>query len=174
METPEKDIMVEPKWSILEDGRGYQVLSVGGLPFVDKDGRRCIRFKIKPDDIVKKRYNLALGKELDEMGNMFFAVLESDLIPLNVYDDANKKWIYVKSFKHEQTDLSDREDFLKRKLAFAERRILLLEGQIIKLSEQLELAKLETGKYVSQASEVFEKSAGAIAQAIRKSDDEKK
>ncbi|MEK6878431.1 MAG: hypothetical protein AABY22_02425, partial [Nanoarchaeota archaeon] len=66
MDNPQKEQLQDPKWSILEDGNGYQVLAQGGLPFVDSSGRRCVKFKIIPDGLVRNRYNLRRGAELDE------------------------------------------------------------------------------------------------------------
>lgn len=175
MDNPQKEIMLDPRWSILEDGNGYQVLSLGGMPFVDKDGRRCIKFKVKPDQVVRKRYNLriGIGGELDDDENMFIICLEGDIIPMNLYDDVNKKWLYVKSFRHEDTNLSEREIFLKRKLDTFEKKVNLLDAKCIKLQEELKLATLQTEQYLSRAGELIEKSAGAIATAIKKKEDDK-
>ena len=175
MDDPQRDVLLEPKNAILQDGNGYQVMIFGGMPFIDSAGRRCIKFKIFPDNIVRKRYNLRKGAELDDTdGTMFITCLEIDIIPLNPYDDANKKWLYVKRFKHDTTNVSDREMFLKGKLNFLDKQVLLLQAKVIKLQEELNLATLQTGKYLSQSAEVIEKSAGAIATAIKKKEEEGK
>lgn len=175
VDDPEKEIMLDPQRGILQDGNGYQVMLMGGMPFVDNNGRRCVKLKIFPDNIVRKRYNLRRGAELNENdGTMFIICLEIDVIPLNPYDDSNRKWLYVKSFKHDATHVSDRESFLKNKLNTYEHQVLLLQAKVIKLQEELNLATLQTGKYLSQSGELIEKSATAIATAIKKKDEEGK
>lgn len=168
---PEKEVMLDPRWSILEDGLGYNVLVLGGVPGHDVEGREIVTFLIKPDDVVRKRYNLRRDVELDNNGNMKITVLKIDLIPLNMYDDANKKWLYVKNLKHEETELSQREINLKNVINFKDRRLLLLEAQILRLAEQLELAKNNPAKFIKQGAEVFQESAKAFSDLIKKDKD---
>lgn len=163
-EKPREEIMIDPRWSILQDGLGYNVLLVGGISYTNTDGEEVVEFTIKPDEIVRKRYNLRYGYELNDMGNMKFIAKKIDLIPLNMYDDANRKWLYVRSLKHEETELSQREKSLKLKIESKDRRILLLEGENIRLSEQLNLAKTSPAKFIQQSSEVFKESAKALAE----------
>lgn len=172
MDNPDKEIMLDPRWAILQDGNGYQVLLLGGMPEIDKTGRRCIKFKIKPDNVVRKRYNLRMGAELDEDGNMFITCLEVDIVPMNIYDDVNKKWLYVKSFRHEETPCSEREMMLKRKLDTYEKRVNLLDAKCIKLQEELKLVTLQTDQYIAKSQEVWEKSAGSMINAINKKKEE--
>lgn len=171
-EQPEREIMLDPRWSILQDGLGYNVLVVGGVPGIDKDGREVVIFTIKPDETVRRRYDLRRGREVDqETGNMRLIVLKKDLIPLNVYDDANKKWLYTKTLKHDPTDLSKREENLKSTIEVKERRILLLEAENIRLQEQLELARTNPAKFIQQGAEVFREAAKGIAELTKKKDD---
>ena len=37
---------------------------------------------------------------LDQNMNMEFRIFEKDIVPLNLYDDANKRWLYIKTFNH--------------------------------------------------------------------------
>lgn len=159
--------MLPPSWSILEDGLGYNVLVIGGIPQIDREGREIIEFTVKVDEIVKKRYNLRRGIELNENDNMKFTVKKIDLIPLNMYDDANKKWLYVNSLKHEPTELSHREANLKTTIATKERRIMLLEAENIRLNEQVMLFRTNPAMAAAQGAEVFEKTAKAVADLIR-------
>jgi hypothetical protein len=170
-ENPKRDIMLDPRWSIFQDGYGYQLLAVGGIGERDKEGREVIRFTVKPDDVVMKRYNLRRGIELDQNGNMELVVLKDDLIALNMYDDANRKWLYVKSLTHNPTDLSNREEDLKKVIKTSKRRILLLEAENIRLAEQLELARTNPAKFIKQGAEVFQESAKAFAEITRKEKD---
>ena len=169
-EEPQKEIMLDPRWSILEDGLGYNVLVVSGVPSIDSDGREIVTFIIKPDETVRKRYNLRRGIELDDNGNMKLNVLKIDLVPLNMYDDANKKWLYVKSLKHDNTTLSQREENLKSVLESKIRRILLLEAETIRLAEQLEIARTNPVKFLQQYKDVFHESAKALAEISMKKD----
>lgn len=167
IEDPEKNIMLSPSWSILEDGLGYNVLVIGGIPKVDKEGREIVEFMIKVDDVVKKRYKLRRGVELSESDTMKLTVLKIDLIPLNMYDDANKKWLYVKSFANETTEVSKREENLKAVMNVKDKRILLLEAENIRLNEQIMLFRTNPAMAASQGAEVFEKTAKAVAELMR-------
>src|SRR3990167_3470426 len=111
-EQPEKEIMVDPKWPIFVDGLGYQLLNTGGMPGIDKDGREIIIFTLIPDEVVRKRYNLRRGVEVDELGRFKLIVLEKDIVFLNPYDEANRKLLYVKTLRHERTNISEREEDL--------------------------------------------------------------
>lgn len=166
MEDPEKEILLDPKWSILEDGLGYNVLVLGGMPSLDLEKREVIIFNIKPDDVVQKRYNLRRGIELDSNGNMKLTVLKTDLIPLNMYDDANKKWLYTKTLKHEPTELSEREVILQKKLNSKDRRILLIEAENIRLQEQLEIARTNPAKFIQQGAEVMREVTKGMGEAM--------
>lgn len=165
-EQPEKEIMVDPRWSILEDGLGYNVLVVGGMPGIDTEGREIVTFTIKPDEIVRKRYNLRRDIELDMNGNMKFIVLKSDLIPLNMFDDANKKWLYTKNLKHESTELSEREINLQKQINTKNKRILLIEAENIRLQEQLELARTNPAKFIQQGAEVMREVTKGMGEAM--------
>lgn len=153
---PETEIMIDPRWSILEDGLGYQVLIVGAIPTVDRDGREVIVFNIKPDDIVRKRYNLRRGIEINDQGNVKLTINRVDLIPLNLYDDANKKWIYVKSFNHDKTELSKREETLKLEIARLNTENSQLDAENIRVNEINELLRTNPGKYLAMSSEYFQ------------------
>jgi hypothetical protein len=162
-DNPEKDIMLSPTWSILEDGLGYNVLVVGGLPRIDSEGREVIEFTVKVDDVVKKRYKLRRGNELNEQDNMKLTVLKHDLIPLNMYDDANKKWLYVKSLLHESTELSQREENLKTIINVKDKRILLLDAENLRLNEQILLFRTNPAMAAAQGAEVFKETMKGIA-----------
>ena len=153
---PEKEIMVEPGWSILEDGLGYQVLAVNGFPTIDKDGRQVIIWTIKPDEKVRKRYNWRGGAEIDDQGNKKITTNKIDLVPLNLYDDANRKWMYVKSFNHDETELSQRERVLKMEMERLRKENSQLDAENIRLNEVIELLRTNPGKYLSMSSEYFQ------------------
>lgn len=173
VDNPETNIMLDPRWSILEDGLGYNVLVVGGLPGIDSEGREIVEFTIKVDDVVKKRYKLRRNIELNEQDNMKLIVLKQDLIPLNMYDDANKKWLYVKSLTNNQTELSQRESNLKTIINVKDKRILLLEAENIRLNEQILLFRTNPAMAAAQGAEVFEKTAKAVADLIQRRPEDK-
>jgi predicted nuclease with TOPRIM domain len=104
---------------------------------------------------------------------MKLIVLKTDLIPLNMFDDANKKWLYTKNIKHEETELSQREAFLQSKLNTKDKLILLLQAEKLRLEEQLELARTNPAKFIKQGAEVFQESAKAFSEMMRKPGDEK-
>jgi len=131
---PQREIMVDPKWSILMDGNGYNVMSTGGLPGVDRDGTEIITLMIKPDDIVRKRYNLRGEQEVNQQGNTKLIVRKIDLIPMNLYDDANRKWLYVKDFNHNDTDLSLREKNLKEIIQQLKKKVIINRGGKYKIT----------------------------------------
>ena len=166
-DNPQKDILLDPRWAVLEDGLGYNVLITGGIPKIDNQGREIVEFMIKVDEVVRKRYNFRRGVELNEQDSLKLVVLKQDLIPLNLYDDANKKWLYVKSLNHEPTELSKREENLKIVINIKEKRMALLEAENIRLNEQLLLFRTNPAMAAAQGAEIFEKTAKAVAELIR-------
>lgn len=168
---PKTEIMIDPRWSILMDGLGYQVLVVGGMPGVDKDGRAVVKFIIKPDEVVRKRYNWRGDAELNEAGNKEIIIAKIDLIPLNLYDDANKKWLYVKSFNHEETDLSQREKILKLELDRKTKENQQLEAENIRLNEINELYRTNPEKAVGANFEIFKSAMQLATSAVSKKED---
>lgn len=169
---PEQDILVDPSWPILFDGHGYDALLVGGIPSKDQEGRKIITLNIKPSSRARKRYDIQPSKDLDPNGNMKLLVLEIDIFVLNPYDKANERWLYVKSFRHEETTMSEREKNLKYELRRMENRVLLLEADVIKLNEQLKIAKTNPTKYYQESLELLQ-SAGKIVADITNKEREK-
>jgi len=165
---PQEEIMLDPTWSILEDGLGYRVLLTGGVPGIDKDGREIVNLSIKPDAIVKKRYNWRFGIEVDNQGNVKLIVLKDDLVPLNLYDDANRKWMYVKSFSHDETNISKWQEHIRKELEVEKRKGLLQDAVIIRLSELLEIAKTNPAKFLKDGMEVYQESLKGLADIINK------
>jgi len=88
---------------------------------------------------------------------MPFTAFKKDLIPLNQFDDANRKWLYIKTFNYDETEISKIGWNLRERLAEEEKRIVILEGELIWLSEQLQLAKTNPAEFLAQGAEVWEK-----------------
>lgn len=165
---PKKDISLTPKWPILIDGLGYGYLLVEGMPSTDRDGREIITLVLKTDEVSRKRYNLTCPKDVDENGYAQKIILRSDLIDMNPFDEANKKWLYVKGFHGEKTNISEREKELKYEIERLKRAMAILDADNIRLNEQLELAKLQPQKFIKQGAEVFQESAKAFSELMRK------
>lgn len=165
---PENEILVEPRWPIVFDGHGYDAALVGGMPGTDNVGRRINTLIIKPGPNARKSYNFRADKELNKNGYMKLIVLENDLVPLNPFDKSNERYIYVKSFKHEDTPLSLRDKNLTIKLESREKTILLLQAEKIRLIEQLEIAKTNPVKFMKQGLEIYEAAGKVIADINKK------
>lgn len=160
--------MIDPRWSILMDGLGYQVLVVEGMPSVDRDGNEVVEFIIKPDEVVRKRYKWRGEQEIDGLGNKKITIAKIDLIPLNMYDDANKKWLYVKSFNHDDTDMSKRESFLKMEISRLKKENLQYEAENLRLNEVNELFRTNPEKALSTSAEFLQKMAQGLSSLTKK------
>ena len=163
---PQEEILVSPENSILEFGDGYIALIQGGIEKEDDEGRQVVDFMIKPSDLLKKRYNIK-DSMLNQNGAMAFRVYKKDLIPLNQFDDANKKWLYIKTFDHHETEISKVSWNLRKRLEEMEKRIIILEGELIWLSEQLQLAKTNPAEFITQGTDVFEKISSKLIDLIK-------
>lgn len=169
---PQRDISLPPEYSILEDGLAYHVLIFGALPGKE-EGREIVTFTIHPNDKVRKRYNWRIGREIDPVtGNMKFKVAKIDLVPMNMYDDANKTWLYVKSFDHEPTELSQREEKLKIQLIQKDNKIELMDAQLLRQNEQLDMAINNPAKFIQQGTEVFKEALKGVTDILRKPEKE--
>lgn len=122
----------------------------------DEEGRKIVDFMIKPSDALRKIYNIKESM-LDRNRNMPFKLYKKDLYPLNQFDDANRKWLYIKTFNHDETEISKIGWNLRKRLEEMEKRIIVLEGELIWLSEQLQLAKTNPAEFATQGMEVFDK-----------------
>ena len=104
---------------------------------------------------------------LDQNRNMPFTAFKKDLIPLNQFDDANRKWLYIKTYTHDETEISKIGWNLRKRLEEMERRIIVLEGELIWLSEQLQLAKTNPAEFITQGTEVFEKIGSKMIEMVK-------
>ncbi len=152
---PKEDILVSPEYATLEFGDGYIALIQGGKEEATSEGEKVVDFTIKPSSSLRKRYDIK-DNVLDRNMNMTFRVKKKDLVPLNLFDDANKKWLYIKNFNHDETEISNIGWSLREQLTEAEKKVIILEGENIWLSEQLQLAKTNPSEFLKQGTEVFE------------------
>ncbi len=98
---------------------------------------------------------------------MPFIAYKKDLIPINQFDDANRKWLYIKNFNHDETEISKIAWSLRERLAEEEKRIIILEGELLWQSEQLQLAKTNPAEFLAQGAEVWEKVMSKTTDILR-------
>lgn len=172
-EKPQEEIIAQPKWGILEFGDGYIAMLQGGLPSVTiRDGKKIVEVIIKPHELLRKRYNIK-DSDLDTNGNTKFQMSEDDLIPLNLFDDANRKWLYKKTYKHQETDLSNHEWVLTKRIEQERMKRVMIEGYLIHLSEQLQLAKNNPAEFLNQGFEYFVKMQESMSGFIKRKEEDK-
>lgn len=165
-EKPKEEILVSPQWTWLVFGDGYTALSNGGIEKKDIEGKDIIEFELKPTDALRKRYNIK-ESELNANRCITKTVYAEDIIVLNQFDDANRKWIYVKNYLGDETDLGKRDWILRKKIQELQTRIVILEGYMIFISEQLKLAKSSPMEFAAQGLEIFEKIASGTIEALK-------
>lgn len=157
MENPRIDITVAPEFSMMIFGDGYIALIQGATEQESEDGEEIIRFTIKPSGTLRKRYNIR-DEQLDSNGNIQdYIVSKKDLIHLNIYDDANRRILYIKTIEHKETEISKVGWDLRKRLEQMEKRVIVLEGELIWLSEQLQLAKTNPMEFASQGIELWDR-----------------
>lgn len=166
IERPEEEILVTPEYAILEFGDGYIALIRGAIKQVLEDGRKVIRFMIEPSNLLRKRYRIG-DNQLNQNRQMPFIAETNDLIPINILDDANRKWLYIKTFNHDETELSNLGQNLRKQLSESQKRVVMLEGEILWLSEQLQLAKTNPQEFAAQGWEMFEKYGSKILELTK-------
>ena len=155
-ERPSEDILVGPEYTILEFGDGYIALIMGGIEDEDENGQQIVKLMIKPSNLLGKRYNIKESM-LNQNGQMPYTIKKDDLIPLNQFDDANKKWLYIKTFGHAETEISKVGWNLRKRLEEMKRRVIVLEGELIWMSEQLQMAKTNPTEFLMQGTDIYEK-----------------
>ncbi len=174
MDNPEKEIVLPPSNTILQDGFGYTSLAGKGVPSRDKDGRDIITYTIEPGEKARRIYNLRRGVELDpQTGTMKLIVLKRDLVFMNLFDDANRIVLYEKSLKGEETEFSNKWKKDQMDKEYMENIILRQDAEIIKLQEELEQAKTNIGKYMKGQSEMFQDQMKAAGDLFRKEEKER-
>lgn len=137
-----------------------------GVEKMDEEGQRIIEFMIKPSDLLKKRYNIRESM-LDRNKNIPFKAYKQDLIALNQFDDANRKWLYLKTYNHDETEVSKVGWEQRKKIAEMQKRIIFVEGELIWLSEQLQLAKTNPAEFATQGMEIFDKVSSRTIEMMR-------
>ncbi len=165
-EKPSEEILVSPEYAILEFGDGYIALIQAGIEGENDDGQKVVDFMIEPSDLLKKRYNIK-DSMLNQNRALPFRVLKNDLIPLNLLDEANKKWLYIKTYDHQETEVSNIGWDLRKRLEGKEKQLWVVQGEMIWLSEQIQLAKTNPAEFIIQGTEVFEKSLSKVLDLVK-------
>lgn len=165
-ERPSEEILVTPEYTILEFGDGYIALIMGGIEEENEKGQKIVKFMIKPSNLLRKRYNIKESM-LNQNGQLPFTVKKDDLIPLNQFDDANKKWLYVKTFSHAETEISKIGWSLRKRLEEMSERVIVIEGELIWMSEQLQLAKTNPTEFITQGTEIYEKLSSNLLELMK-------
>ena len=125
---------------------------------------------IKPSDLLRKRYDIK-DSMLNQNGVLPFKVFKKDLIPLNQFDDANRKWLYINTFTHKETEIGRTGWGLRKRLEYMEKRIIILEGELIWQSEQLQLAKTNPAEFIAQGADVFERISSKFVDILKSKKD---
>jgi hypothetical protein len=159
-----EDILTTPEWSYLEFGDGY-IAQINGAIEKEEDGKKMVEFLLKPSILLRKRHGIS-DEMLNRNGQIDFKVFKGDLIPLNLFDDSNRKWMYIKSFKHDDTPISQIAWDLRKRLEEMENRIMIMEGELIWAYEQLQLAKSNPSEFIAQGLEIFERIGSRFADMI--------
>lgn len=157
MSNPREDITLDPEFAMIIFGDGHLALSQGAKEEEDDKGREIVNFTVKPSAALRKRYDIR-DERLNNHGNIQdYKVLKKDLISLNQFDDANRRILYIKTFEHNETEVSKIAWTLRKRLEEMEIRVIVLEGELIWLSEQLQLAKTNPAEFNAQGLEMLEK-----------------
>lgn len=162
-ENPETDILASPEHSILEFGDGFLATLASGVESVDEKGQIIVDMVILPEDLLKKRYNLP-DSDLNSSGWMHFKVNKIDLVPLNVFDSAKRKWLYLKTFDKQETAISRLSKDLREEIKFLGNELSRQEGDVIFLIEQLDLARNNPAEFMNQGMEMVERAVSISRQ----------
>jgi len=156
MENPGEDILAIPKYPFLIFGDGYMAMIVGGIEKTDKDGRDIVELQIIPEELMRKRYNISRD-QLNVNNVMAFTVLRNDLLPLNLFDKAKERWLYLKTFDRKETDIGNPSKFFRARLEESKKYSWMLEGDNIYLSEQVIASRMNPAEVMAQGTEAMGK-----------------
>lgn len=156
VENPQEDILAIPQYPFLIFGDGYMAMIAGGIEKKDAEGRAIVELQIVPEELMRKRYNITKD-QLNINGVMSYTVLRKDLLPLNVFDKAKERWLYLKTYDREDTDIGNPSKFFRARLEEKEKELWMLEGDNIYLSEQASMMRMNPGEVMTQGTEVLNK-----------------
>lgn len=174
MPNPSETILESPGWATLIFGDGYLALMQGGIENENSGGERIVSVTIKPHSSLRKRYNIK-DSDLNNSGNLEnYQMNKEDIIVLNQWDDANRTVLYIKNYLHQETDLCRVNWDLRKQLQEERTKRVIIEGYLIRLSEDLQLAKQNPAEYISQGLELIEKINNGVITSMRGNKEEEK
>ncbi len=165
-DNPRTEILIQPEWSTLIFGDGHFAMMQAGTIEREEEGVKIIEVTIKPHSNLRKAYNIR-DDELVDGKILSYPMKKIDIIPLNEFDDSQRTFLYIKNYNHKDTDIGNISWDLRTRLEAAYKRIWILEGELIFLSEQIRLAKTNPIEYASQPLEIFDKIYGTIIDAMK-------
>jgi len=165
---PRKEVLAYPQRTLFQDGNGVTFMSIGGVPEVNRDGERIVKFSLQTSPIARKEYNLRQGIEVDDQGCLKDPIIcrESDLVWLNPYSESNRILFYLKSFKHDKTNMSERESFWKIEAEKWKNKFLKMESENLRLHEENNLIRTNPLKWLKQYGEVHKDILNGVAEAL--------
>jgi hypothetical protein len=154
---PREDILLPPQFSILEFGDAFCAqIKPGSREYKDCNGYEWIKLTIHPGEGLIKKYNIK-PDELDINGDFVIQIKKVDYIPLNLYDDTNRTFLYTKNFRGEDTDLSKRYWELTNQVEEYQNKLAIIEAWMIAKSEELMLSETNAIQSLSAPLELFNK-----------------
>jgi hypothetical protein len=166
-DNPREDIKVSPKFSLFLFGDGYMSQIAGPtVEYENKEGVKFIQYTIIPERLLRKKHNIK-DSELNSDGAVTIQVNALDVIPLNIYDDSNRTFLYTKDYLHKETNLSRHFAVLTQRVEEEIKIRVMLEGYLIWYSEQLVLAKTNPAEFVSQGLEVLERVSEKFSDVLK-------
>lgn len=156
VDNPREDILAIAQFPYLIFGNGYFAMIVGGVETQDSEGREIVELQIIPEELLRKRYDIK-KEQLNINGVMTYRVLRKDLIPLNLFDKAKERWLYLKTFDGKETEIGGPSRFLRARLEEREKYCWMLEGDNIYLSEQCISLRMNPGEVMAQGTEAIGK-----------------
>lgn len=155
MKNPSEEILLPPENALLMFGNGYFAQTGSGGIVTEEGGIPLVIIPIKPASPLRKAYNITDDKLTN--GFMKFTMKRKDLYAINEFDNANRVWVYEKSFDHKDTPMSSRSKEILFQLEMYEKMLWVVEGNVFHLLDQLELAKNNPAEYAAQSFELADR-----------------
>jgi len=156
MKNPSEEILLPPENALLMFGNGYFAQTGSGGIVTEEDGIPLVIIPIKPASPLRKAYNITDDK-LNPYGFMKYTMKRKDLYAINEFDNANRVWVYEKSFDHKDTPMNSRSKNILFQLELYEKMLWGVEGNVYHLLDQLELAKNNPAEYASQSFDLADR-----------------
>jgi hypothetical protein len=140
----------------------------GAIEYMDENtGKFMVEATIKPTQNLRKAYNIT-DDMLNKNQQITIKIAKDDIIHLSEFNPYNHIIVYIRTFKNEDTPLSLRGKNQEIKLDAYQKRIWTLEGNLIKLGEDLDVAKNNPAEFAARNLDVIEKLINATSGFSRK------